>query len=41
VDTDAADSMIDLIRKELVAGDGSNIPNDDSGIKLVGGEEFS
>jgi hypothetical protein len=33
--------MIDLIRKELVAGDGSNIPNDDSGIKLVGGEEFS
>ncbi|CAJ1911933.1 unnamed protein product [Cylindrotheca closterium] len=41
VDSDAANKMMDLIRTELVAGDVSSIGADDSGIKIVSGEEFS
>eukprot|EP00980_Cylindrotheca_fusiformis_P008717 scaffold1868_cov193-Cylindrotheca_fusiformis.AAC.2 len=41
VDIDDANSMIDLIRKELINVDASDISVDESGIKLVGGEEFS
>lgn len=41
VDSDAANSMMDLIRDQFVNGDLSSIPDDASGIKLVGAEEFS
>mmetsp|Transcript_25863 Transcript_25863/g.61319 ORF Transcript_25863/g.61319 Transcript_25863/m.61319 type:complete len:703 (+) Transcript_25863:202-2310(+) len=41
VDSDAANKMMDLIRDSFVNGDVSTIPDDPSGIKLVGGEEFS
>ena len=41
VDSDAAKKMMDLIRTDLVAGDVSSIGVDESGIKLVSGEEFS
>lgn len=40
VDSDDANSVMDLIRKEFVNGDGT-APDDDSGIKLVDAEEFS
>jgi hypothetical protein len=33
--------MIDLIREQFVSGDLSAIADDESGIKLVGAEEFS
>ena len=41
VDSDAANKMMDLIRDSFVNGDVSTIPDDPSGIKLVGAEEFS
>jgi phosphoglucomutase len=41
VDSDAANGMMDLIREKYVCGDLSSIPEDPSGIKLVGAEEFS
>jgi hypothetical protein len=41
VESDAANNMMDLIRDQLVDGNVSKIPEDDSGIKIVGAEEFS
>lgn len=41
MESDAANQMMDLIRNELVDGDLSKITDADSGIKIVGGEEFS
>ncbi|KAG7345980.1 phosphoglucomutase/phosphomannomutase domain containing protein [Nitzschia inconspicua] len=41
VESDAANKMMDLIRDQFVNGDLSTIPDDGSGIKLVGAEEFS
>ena len=41
VDSDAANKMMDLIRKDLVEGDLSKLKEDDSGINIVGAEEFS
>lgn len=41
MDSDAANKMMDLIRDDFVNGDISALPDDPSGIKLVGAEEFS
>lgn len=41
VDSDDANSVMDLIRKEFVNGDCAAVANDDSGIELVDAEEFS
>ena len=41
VESDAADKMVNLIRDALVNGDLSKIPSDESGMTLVGAEEFS
>lgn len=40
VDSDAANQMMDLIRDNFVDGDCSTISGDESGIKLIGAEEF-
>jgi phosphoglucomutase len=40
VDSDDANSVMDLIRNEFINGDGAT-PDNDSGIKLVDAEEFS
>jgi hypothetical protein len=40
VDSDSANTMMDLIRDKYVNGDLSAIESDDSGIKLVEAEEF-
>ena len=40
MESDAANKVIDLIRDDFIDGDLSSIPADDSGIKLVGAEEF-
>lgn len=41
VDSDEANSVMDLIRQEFVSGDFAAVQGDDSGIKLVEAEEFS
>jgi len=41
VESDAANEMMDLIRSNLIGADFSSLTEDDSGIKLVGAEEFS
>lgn len=41
VDSDDANSVMDLIRKDFVNGDCAAAADDDSGIKLVDAEEFS
>lgn len=41
VDSDAANKVMDLVRDDFVSGDVSTIPDDESGINLVGAEEFS
>ena len=41
VESDAANGMMDLIREKYVSGDLAAVPEDASGIKLVGAEEFS
>ena len=41
VDSDAANKMMDLIRDNFVNGDLSAVPEDSSGIKIVGAEEFA
>jgi hypothetical protein len=41
VDSDAANDMMDLIRDKYVNGDLSAVDDDESGIKIVGAEEFS
>jgi len=40
VETDAANEVMDYIRKSFVNGDVSLVPADDSGIKLLDGIEF-
>lgn len=41
VDSDDANSVMDLIRNKFLTSDLSSLAADDSGIKLVGAEEFS
>ena len=41
VASDAANEMMDLIRSNLIGADFSSLPEDPSGISLVGAEEFS
>jgi len=41
VDSDAANTMMDLIRNKYVTGDLSAVAEDESGIKLVAAEEFA
>lgn len=41
VDSDAANKVIDLIRKDYVYGDKATVEPDDSGIVFVDGVEFS
>ena len=41
VDSDAANKVMSLVRDEFVNGDISSVHNDESGIKIVGAEEFS
>lgn len=41
VDSDAAKKVIDLIRVRFINGDVSDVQEDNSGIRLVDGEEFS
>jgi phosphoglucomutase len=41
VDSEMADKVMNKIRDDFVIGDISLVPMDDSGIKLVGAEEFS
>ena len=41
VDSDDANSVMDLIRNKFVSSDLSSLAADDSGITIVGAEEFS
>ena len=41
VDSGAANDMMDLIRDKYVNGDLEAVEEDESGIKIVGAEEFS
>ena len=41
VESDAANKVMDLVRERFVSGDLSAVEDDDSGITLVGAEEFA